>query len=186
MEPHSSLTQPAPSRDLQAPREARSTAPTLLPKNYLLERVQSAGLLGGLSLKSLGQLYLQSHLWPWEPKNSAQDPTVRVMLPPPLGAGSTHASYPFQTQNQGIASPPLPCPCQNLGVHPPASPACELLRRVRKRKRLIKDSIVATPLLQRQKRCGNRLSLPWVLSTSVGGTKRTWQLDFLVFPEQFS
>lgn len=79
-----------------------------------------------------------------------------------------------------------PVHVRDLGVQSSASPACELLRRARKKRRLVKDSIVATSLLQSQKRCGNRLSLPWVLGTSVGVTKRTWQLDFLVLPEQFS
>lgn len=106
--------------------------------------------------------------------------------PLPWGQGIHMSHIPSRLRIKELPLLLSPVHVRDLGVHPPASPACELLRRARKRKRLIKDSIVATPRLQHQKRCGNRLSLPWVFSTSLGGTKRTWQLDFLVFPEQFT
>lgn len=157
----------------------KHTAPHPLSKNYLLEHAQKAGVLGGLGLENFRKLYFQNNLWPWETKNVTQDPAVRVMIPPEGACPPPQNPFPPVLSHQIRDSVPRNLPPTSMSTLQPSPVACELLRRARRRKRGIKDPIVATSLLQWQKGSGNSHSTR-ALSTGVGGTKRpsNWIFQF--------
>lgn len=106
----------------------KHTAPHLLSKNYLLEHAQEAGVLGGLGLENLRQLYFQNNLWPWETKNVIQGPAVRVMIPPGVCVGGMSPAFAPDSlsssaalSDQGLSTNPPP---PHLHVHPPALTCC--------------------------------------------------------------
>lgn len=201
------MTQLAPSRDLQASREAHSTTPTPLPKflkTTFWSMSRALESWEALARKASVSFTCKVTFGPGNPKMWLKTLQSGSCYPSLGGRGHTgpislpdspsfllfhqRSEQRLRTKDSVASLSPLllsPVHGKDLGVHPPASPACELLRRARRKKRRVQDSIVATSLLWCQKRCGNGLSLAWVLSTSVGGTERTWQLDFLVSPEQF-